>query len=160
MLDKVISGGQTGAEQAGWRAARAFGVATGGWMSNGFATGDGPHPEFAELYGAGESPSDDEQARINCNVKDSDATLWFGETTTWGAQATVGACQRLGKPCLPVHPDASFEPDHITAWIVENQIQTLNVAGNREDAEPGIGDRVHLLLLQVLQQLGHEPALL
>jgi Circularly permutated YpsA SLOG family len=32
MLDKVISGGQTGAAQAGWRAARAVGIATGGWM--------------------------------------------------------------------------------------------------------------------------------
>ena len=30
MLERVVSGGQTGADQAGLRAARAFGIATGG----------------------------------------------------------------------------------------------------------------------------------
>jgi hypothetical protein len=34
----------------------------------------------------------------------------------------------------------------------------LNVAGNRESDEPGIGDRVERFLGQVLQQLGHELA--
>ena len=52
MLDKVISGGQTGADQAGWRAARAVGIPTGGWMPLGFLTEDSPRPEFADLYGA------------------------------------------------------------------------------------------------------------
>ena len=80
----------------------AFGVPTGGWMPMGFLTEDGPHPEFAEQYGAAEMPTESDLARTEQNVRDSDATLWFGETTTADAQATVGACQRLGKPCLPV----------------------------------------------------------
>jgi hypothetical protein len=29
MLDRVISGGQTGADQAGWRAAKQCGISTG-----------------------------------------------------------------------------------------------------------------------------------
>jgi Circularly permutated YpsA SLOG family len=158
MLDKIISGGQTGADQAGWRAAKAFGVPTGGWMPKGFLTEDGPHPEFAEQYGAAELPTDSDPARTEKNVQDSDATLWFGETTTSGAQETVGACQRLGKPCMPVYPGASFEPSHVATWIAENKIRTLNVAGNREAEEPGIGDRVERFLGQVLQQLGHKRA--
>src|SRR3954453_21838055 len=52
MLERVISGGQTGADLAGWRAARAAGIATGGWMPRGFWTEAGERPEFAELYGA------------------------------------------------------------------------------------------------------------
>ena len=33
MISRVISGGQTGADQAGWRAAKRCGIATGGeWM--------------------------------------------------------------------------------------------------------------------------------
>ena len=36
MLEKIISGGQTGADQAAWRAAKAFGVPTGGWMPKDF----------------------------------------------------------------------------------------------------------------------------
>ena len=108
-------------------------------MPKGFLTEDGPHPEFAEQYGAAEMPTDSEPARTEQNVQDSDATLWFGETTTSGAQATVGACHRFGKPCMPVYPGASFEPSHVATWIVENKIRTLNVAGNREAR--GAGDR-------------------
>jgi hypothetical protein len=142
MLDKIISSGQTGADRAAWRAAKAFGVPTGGWMPGGFLAEDGPHPEFAQRYGAAELPTDSDSARTERNVRDSDATLWFGETTTSVAQATVGACHGCGKPCLPVYPGAAFEP--------------LNVAGNREGEEPGIGDRVERFLGQVLQQLGHQ----
>ena len=54
VLDRIISGGQTGADQAGWRAARACGIPTGGAMPKGFLTEDGPRPEFAGLYGARE----------------------------------------------------------------------------------------------------------
>jgi len=122
----------------------------------GFLTGDGPRPEFADRYGAAEMPTDSDLARTEQNVRDSEATLWFGETTTDGAQATVGACQRLGKPCLPVYPSAGFTPAHVVTWIAENRIRTLNVAGNRETDEPGIGDRVQRFLGEVLQQLGHE----
>jgi hypothetical protein len=38
MIERVISGGQTGADQAGWRAARAAGIPTGGFMPKGFLT--------------------------------------------------------------------------------------------------------------------------
>jgi hypothetical protein len=158
MLDQIISGGQTGADQAAWRAARAFGVPTGGWMPQGFLTEDGPRPEFVERYAAAEMPTDSYPARTEQNVRDSDATVWFGVTTTSGAHATVGACQRLGKPCLPVDPDASFEPSHVATWIAENRVRTLNVAGNRESEETGIGERVERFVGQVLQELGHVRA--
>ena len=48
MLVQINSGGQTGADQAAWRVAKAFGVRSGGRMPNGFLTADGPGPEFAE----------------------------------------------------------------------------------------------------------------
>ena len=84
--------------------------------------------------------------------------MWFGETTTSGAHATVAACLTFGKPYMPVYPGASFEPAHVATWIVENKIKTLNVAGNREDEEPGIGDRVERFLGEAFKQLGHERA--
>jgi hypothetical protein len=89
------------------------------------------------------------------NVRDADATLWIGETTTVDAQATVAACQRFGKPCMPVYPAASFNASHIAAWIRENNIRVLNVAGNREQDEPGISRNAEQLLDGVLRQLGH-----
>jgi hypothetical protein len=158
MLDKIISGGRTDADRAGWRAAKTFGVSSGGWMPTGFLTEDGPHPEFADQYGAAELPTDSVPDRTEQNVLAADATLWFGETTTSGAQATVGACHRFAKPCMPLYPGASFEPWHVATWIAEKKIGTLNVAGNREEEEPGIGDRVERFLGEVLQQLGHERA--
>jgi hypothetical protein len=38
MLEKIISGEQTGADQAGGRSAEACGLATDGWMTRGFLT--------------------------------------------------------------------------------------------------------------------------
>jgi Circularly permutated YpsA SLOG family len=88
MLTKVISGGQTGADQAGWRAAKAAGLETGGWMPLGFLTEEGPRPEFAELYGARETRTDHYPVRTEANAMESDRRLWFGLTNTLGAKTT------------------------------------------------------------------------
>jgi hypothetical protein len=158
MLEKIVSGGETGADQAGWRAAKAFGLVTGGWVPKGFLNDDGPHPEFVQQWGAVELPAESEQTCTERNVQGSDATVWFGRTTNSEAHATAAACLAFGKPYMPVYPGASFEPSHIADWIREHKIKTLNVAGNRELREPGIGDRVEQFLGEVLKQLGHQRA--
>jgi hypothetical protein len=155
MLEKIVSGGESGADQAGWRAAKAFGVAAGGWMRKGFLTDDGRRPEFAEQFAAAELPTDSEPARTEQNVQDSDGTISFGQTTTPRAHATVAACLKLGKPYMPVYPGASFQPSHIAAWIAENAVRTLHVTGSRENEEPGIAEQVECFVGEVLQQLGH-----
>jgi hypothetical protein len=77
-------------------------------MVQGFLTetpdgrGDESHPEFAELYCAREVPSTRYADRTEANARDSDATIWFGATDSSGAKATLGACRRLGRPCLCV----------------------------------------------------------
>jgi hypothetical protein len=144
MLEKMICGSQTGAGQAALRAAKAFGVAVPGRTF-----------ERASSKNSTELPDHDEMPRADRDVRDSDGTLWFGQTTTSDAHATVAACQRLGKPCLPVYPGVAFEPSQVANWIVENRIRTLNVAGNREPEEPGIAARVEQFLGSVLQSLGH-----
>jgi hypothetical protein len=158
MLDKIKSGGQTAADQAAWRAAKAFGVPTGGFMPAGFATESGSYPEFARRHAAAELPVDCDLDCTEKNVHDSDATLWFGQTTTPSAHATVCACHRFGKPCMLIYPGASFEPSHVATWIAEKKFTTLNVAGNRETEEPGIGDLVERFLGEVLLLLGYKRA--
>jgi hypothetical protein len=155
MLEKIITGGQTGADQAAWRAAADFGVLTGGSMPRGFLTADGPRPEFAAQFRAVELPTGSRPARTEQNVRDADGTLWFGETTTTGANETMVACRRWGKPCLLLYPAAEFTPAHAAEWIKEHNIRMLNVAGNREQDEPGIGGRVEQFLSHVLRLLGH-----
>jgi hypothetical protein len=158
MLLKILSDGQSGPPQAARRAARALGISSGGCVMSGILPEDGNHPGFPERHGAAGRPEDSHLACTEKNVQDSDATLWFGETTTRDAQATVSACQSLGKPCMLIYPAAAFEPSHVAAWIGQNKFRTLNVTGNREREEPGIEDRVESFLHQVLQQLGHTRA--
>ena len=119
-------------------------------MPEGFQTEEGPRPHFADLYGSMELPTDCAAANEQY-IHESDATLWFGDTTTKEAQTAVLTCQRLGKPCMLIYPTATFAPSHVAAWILEGEFKTLNVAGNCDAEEPGIGDRVERFG-QVLEQ--------
>ena len=56
-LIQVTSGGQTGVDAAALRVAKSLGIPTGGWMTKGWKTLDGPRPEYAALYGMRESES-------------------------------------------------------------------------------------------------------
>jgi hypothetical protein len=163
MLELVVTGGQRGADQGGWRAARAAGIPTGGWMAQGFLTetedgrGDEPHPEFADLYGAREMPTNRYADRNRANVRDSDVTIWFGTTDSSGAKATLGACRGLGRPCLCVVEGETL-PSEVAEWIAKNGIRVLNVAGNRESKTPRIGAKVERFLGEVFRRLRHGHA--
>ena len=81
MLHKVISGGQTGSDQAGLIAAARFGIATGGWMPRGFETADGPNPRLAERFGLREHTGGYVE-RTSTNVRDSDGTIRIANLNT------------------------------------------------------------------------------
>jgi hypothetical protein len=78
VIPRVISGGQTGADQASLRATRAAGIATGGFAPQGWLTNDGPAPGLAG-WGLVQCPEPGYPSRTRANVRDSDATLWFGD---------------------------------------------------------------------------------
>ena len=156
MLERVITGGQTGADQAGWRAARACAIATGGWMPMGFRTeggaledgslgADETHPEFAEIYGARALESLEYRQRTRANVRESDAVVWFGDTQSRGGLLTLGLARIVGIPALVVARGEdgrpSPPPEHLADWLRDEAVGNLLVAGNRESHEPGIGAR-------------------
>lgn len=165
MIERVISGGQTGGDQAGWRAAKAIGIATGGWMPRGFLTEDGPRPEFADLYGALEHLSPTYPPRTRDNVIDSFVTLWFGDPRSPGGRLTLGYAQARGKFTYVIEtPGSEWTPAAIARHVAnafEQQEhfprslrgvgQTLNVAGNRESSAPGIGEWVERYLAEVFR---------
>ncbi|MBN9118591.1 MAG: hypothetical protein J0I06_05465 [Planctomycetes bacterium] len=139
LLERVISGGQTGADRAALVAAKAAGLATGGWMPKGFRAQDGPRPEFAELYGIREHASDRYPPRTALNVKGADATLRFA--TDWdspGEVLTRRMCERYCRPQLEVTPGGPIAPADVVDWLVRNKVRVLNVAGNAERTSPGI----------------------
>jgi hypothetical protein len=153
-LERVISGGQTGADRAGLVAARAAGLATGGWMPRGFRAHDGPHPEFADLYGLRETAGARYPPRTALNVKHSCGTLRFA--TSWdspGEVLTRAACDRHRKPHLDVSPGGPLTPADVVGWVVGNDIRVLNVAGNSERTSPGIQEWVVDFLGEVFRVL-------
>src|SRR2546430_15604495 len=79
-LTKVISGGQTGVDQAALRAARDCGLAIGGWCPPGRECESGLIPlEFplqeTERERSPDAPDVPRSQRTELNVRDSDATL-------------------------------------------------------------------------------------
>jgi hypothetical protein len=154
ILERVISGGQTGADRAALAAAKATGIATGGWMPKGFRAQDGPRPEFATMYGVQEHASDRYPPRTALNVKESDATLRFA--TDWdspGEALTLQMCERYGKPRLEVTPGGDLTPADVAAWLAGNNVRVLNVAGNTERISPGIEAFTVAFLAEVLRVL-------
>jgi hypothetical protein len=85
--------------------------------------------------------------------------LWFGRTNTPGAKATLNAVRCLSMPGLEVVHNGLCLPSGVVDWLQANRhIRILNVAGNRESREPGIGVRVEQFLAAVLRRVGHEAA--
>jgi Circularly permutated YpsA SLOG family len=147
----VISGGQTGADQAGLRAARGAGIPTGGFASLGWETEDGPAPWLAD-FGLVECPEAGYPARTIANILGSDATLWFDSTDSPGGRLTVGTVRKHGKSSLVITPDVN--PSEVVESLQGNPwIRVLNIAGNRESKSPGIGERVEAFLVEVFRQL-------
>lgn len=147
----IITGGQTGVDQAAWRAAAAVGLPTGGWMPRGFLTLDGPRPEFAELYGAREHATERYPGRTEANVIESDATLWMGDHSSAGGRLTLDTCINLVKPVFVVafgdRPGASID------FILRYRPARLNVAGNRERPDGTLGPRAERFLLAVFRRV-------
>jgi hypothetical protein len=158
MLRKVITGGQTGADQAGWRAARRAGLDAGGLMPRGFLTEDGPRPDIAREFSAAEHDSDDPAGRTVANVEAAGATVIFAAPEPGpGTRLTLDTCRRLGRPhrlvtWRPGGPDAT--PEDIAGWVLGLSVGVLNVAGDRESTAPGIGARVEAFLDDVFGQVG------
>src|SRR5262245_37269304 len=76
----VVSGGQTGADQAGLIAARRFGIPTGGWMPKGFLTTTGPAPDLAREFGLREH-SGGYADRTEANLRLPAGTLRFAASS-------------------------------------------------------------------------------
>jgi len=150
MLKKIISGGQTGADQGGLEAAETLGLETGGKVPNGFKTENGPAPELGKLFGLEELASHEYPPRTRYNVVDSDGTIIFGRTSETGSRMTRRMCKESNKPCLVIE---EFDKDglrYIRSFIERYEIETLNIAGNRESKFPGLRLKVRNFLVEAL----------
>lgn len=150
-IQRVVSGGQTGADQAGLAAALFLDIPTGGWAPAGFRTERGPAPFLAKL-GLKEHPSPDYKPRTRANVQDSDATVVFGDHMSPGSALTFELVREEKKPVFYVRwfsgqsvPDPHFFRNFLDSLP---DARVLNVAGNRESKQPGITDACFLFLVR------------
>ncbi|MDP3768302.1 MAG: putative molybdenum carrier protein [Dehalococcoidia bacterium] len=155
-LRRVISGGQTGADQAGLLAARRLGLDTGGWAPKGWRTTRGAMPSLAAL-GLHECASSDYPVRTDANVRDSDGTVIFLRYESPGEKCTRAAVARHNKPCVIIAIGDLFDPQDravwlhtFVEWIYKHEIHILNIAGNSEETDPGIGSIVENFLMLAL----------
>ncbi len=148
MINKIISGGQTGADQGGLFAAKALGIETGGTAPPKFMTERGSEPTKLKSLGLVEGKPDSSiyKLRTRQNILDSDGTVVFGKGYSPGTTLTIKICKELKRPWIHNPGCLAF-----LKWIVDNNIQVLNVAGNRESKYPGIQDKVHTFLVEALK---------
>ena len=158
MITKIISGGQTGADQGGWNAADRLGIEKGGYMPAGYRTHTGDRPDFASWVKC--TTSRNYPPRTKLNVLESDATFIFGRLSSRGSMLTMEYCSMERKKHLYI-PWVNYMTQYtIDIWIdkmkdffVNNpEVRVLNVAGNRESTNPGIFNAVSDMLVIALQQ--------
>lgn len=157
---KVISGGQTGVDQAALFAAHAAGLEIGGWCPPGRLCDAGLIPCFFPLQ---ETPSDrssltphvPRSQRTEWNVRDSDATLVLQLTydDDPGTQNTLDLCYRYRRHVYNLSLLQDDTSNLIHRWLSVHKVKTLNVAGPSEKTQPGVGDATFALLSGIFSDL-------
>ena len=147
MIKKIISGGQTGADQAALDAAIKLGIPHGGWIPKGRLTEKGPLPAKYKLT---EMPDASYASRTEQNVLDSDGTLIISHgKLTEGSDYTRKMALKYNRPWLHINLNetpAFKAANLIQSWIKENAIEILNVAGPRESKDNSIYQDVSKLI--------------
>lgn len=154
-LEKIISGGQTGADFGALLAARELGLGTGGFAPQGWRTESGPRPYLAS-FGLHQSSSSGYLQRTRLNVLNSDATMIFGDAMSSGSQRTWSYCVSYSKPVIRI-PWRSPEPipslGVFRDFLSSVGVFVLNVAGNRESKNPGIERATKDFLIAALSEV-------
>jgi hypothetical protein len=153
---KIISGGQTGVDEAGLLVGRDLGIETGGSAPEGWLREGGADRETLEGFGL-QQYREHKGGKINAakayrertidNVQKSDGTILIAENPdSPGSKLTREVAKREGKPFLEITDPDRYDPEELLQWVKDNGIEVLNVAGNREKASRGIGTRARNLL--------------
>jgi len=155
---KIISGGQTGADQGGLLAARELGITSGGTAPKDWWTETGAEEQLLRSFGLTESSEPGYDVRTRKNVYDSDGTILLGSYAAGGSAMTAKVANEAGKPFFHVpFPRAADEKDlevvasELCQWLTRFQIRVLNVAGNRESQNPGIQEFTRRFLVSALR---------
>lgn len=150
LCQKIISGGQTGVDRGTLDACLAKNFPTGGWCPLGRLAEDGViHKKYPLL----ETKTSDYETRTKKNVFNSDGTLIISPPVlSGGTLLTEKLALEYKKPVLVISPNTNNHSSFVMKikyWLIENKIETLNVAGPRE-SEWNMGFRISFSLISNL----------
>lgn len=134
-VTKIISGAQTGIDRLGLEVGKELGIETGGTTTPGYYTENGIDLSIKD-FGVVEISPELQQGkrgkefylpRTEQNVINSDGTAYFATNDdSAGRYATERFAKNHNKPFI-LNPNG----EQLRQWLIDNNIQTLNVAGNR-----------------------------
>lgn len=132
----IISGGQFGTDRGALVAALGKNVRTGGWAPKNFITVRGITPDLHSTFHLNEDYNAGYASRTWKNVLSSDATLIIATSLrSPGTALTISCAHSLEKKMFVIKLPVKKHVDVIESavqFIIDNQIEVLNVAGNRD----------------------------
>ena len=129
---KVISGGQTGADQAGLFVAKKIGLETGGWAPKNWMTSNGPQKNILEGYNLIESEKG-YKGRTWENIRDSNATIRLAvDFNSPGEICTLEGINYYKKPWLDIDLLDPKPLQEALEFLILVKPRILNIAGNTE----------------------------
>lgn len=146
-VQKIVSGGQTGVDQAALDAAIQLGIPHGGWCPQGRLSEAGP---IDSKYQLTELASPEYAIRTQQNVIDSDGTLiLYRDRLQGGTALTYRYAKQFDRPVKRVRLDRSWNVSEVAQWLKANRIEILNVAGPRGSFHPDLYDQSYQALLRL-----------
>ncbi|WP_010469011.1 putative molybdenum carrier protein [Acaryochloris sp. CCMEE 5410] len=141
LFQKIVSGGQTGADRAALDWAIVMEIEHGGWCPQGRQAEDGIIPTCYPLQ---ETPSSDYAQRTEWNIRDSDATVIFSLSSflSGGTLLTQQLAKQIQKPWIHLHAGMGIKNGAVVLhqFVSQFSIKVLNIAGPRQSEEPTIGE--------------------
>lgn len=154
MIQKIISGGQTGADRAALDFAIKNNLPYGGWVPKGRKTEDGILPEKYHLQ---EMATEQYSKRTEKNILDSDGTLIVSHgLLTGGSALTRELAKQHRKSWIHVDLKATPYPEAarmIREWVRRNGVKAMNVAGARGSKDP----KIYQAVIELLEAMLGEP---
>jgi hypothetical protein len=153
MIEKIVSGGQTGVDRAALDAAIDLNFPHGGWCPMGRLAEDG---RIDIKYNLKSTPAENYESRTEKNVINSDGTLIVCRyKPNVGTLLTILFCAKHAKPVLWIQPKSRCSKTDLIktiTWIEQNVIKTLNVAGPRASKDKEIYSIAYIFVKKIIQQ--------
>jgi len=151
MIEKIVSGGQTGADQAALDVALELDMPHGGWIEKGRKTENGILPEKYKLK---EMATSDYYKPAEQTVVDSDGILIISHGKLKnGSAITLKLAKKHHRPWLHIDLNAmnAFKATKtVNSWIVQYNVKVLNVAGPQASKDPDIYKATKKILRSVI----------